>query len=152
MTVEPPENASEEASAGEAGEITFEVEFDDESVVLAVLGGGEEVVLEAVEGEESTFAFAARVRIGDEVVVPPAVRFLVEVVMDDAVAEGGGEDFSNDGVFNDESGAAARRVVASEEVVLEGKEVFGGVKLKIMNVEMVAFTLAGSEVGGVEVG
>lgn len=152
MAVKSPEDAGVEAGAGEAGEVALEVEFDDEGVLLTVVGGGEEVVLEAVESVEGAFVVSTRIGVGEEAGVPPSGAFLVEVVVNDAVAERGGEDFSRDGVFDDEGGAATGGVGAREDGVFESEEVFGGVEFKSVDVGALAFATAGGEVGGVEVG
>ena len=67
--------------------------------------------------------------------------------MDDAVAEGSGEDFSDDGLSGDEGDAAGGNVGAIEDGVAEVDEVFESVHFEDVFVAGGALALAGGEVG-----
>ena len=82
--------------------------------------------------------------------VPPVGADVEEEMMDDAVAEGGGDDFAGDGVLNDEGDAAAGMIITAEDAVAEVNEVFHIVEFKAMFVYGVFLAFAGGEVGGPE--
>lgn len=75
------------------------------------------MVCEALLAIECTFAFAARIGIGDETTVPPFSATIIKKMMNDAVAKGCGDDFANDGVMNDESDAATRFIKAAHNAI-----------------------------------
>ena len=131
----------------QAHKVALDVKFGDEGGAGVVRGGLTEVAGEALLAVEGAFALAAGVGIGDEAAVPPVGADVEEEMMDDAVAEGGGDDFAGDGVLDDEGDAAAGMIITAEDAVAEVNEVFHIVKFKAVLVYGVFLAFAGGEVG-----
>lgn len=124
LTVEAPTNALVEFIMVEAHEIALDVEFDNEGGTGVVFGGAANVGGEALLAEEGAFADAAGVGVDDEATIPPIGADVIEEVVDDAVAEGRGDDLANDRIADDEGDAAAGRVAALDDAVAEINEIF----------------------------
>lgn len=99
-----------------------------------------DVVLEAFDAEEDAFIYATRVGVVNEVVVPPFVDGVEEEMVDDAVAEGGGENLADDWLVDDVGGATRGLVGSVEEILFEGGEILKSVKLEDVLVVGLAFT------------
>ncbi len=131
----------------EAHEIALDVEFDDKSAFAVVVGGLANMKSEALLAIERAFALAARIGVGLEAAVPPLGADVVEEVVDDAIAEGRGDNLADDGVANDEGDPAAGFVVALDDAVAQGNNVFHVVEFETMLVDSFAFALARVSVG-----
>lgn len=119
LTVETPADTLVKFAVVEAHEVALDVEFDDEGGAGVILGCAANVGGEALLAEESAFADAAGIGIDDEAAIPPAGADVIEKVVNDAVAERGGDDFADDGITDDESDAAAGFVAALDDAVAE---------------------------------
>ena len=74
--------------------------------------------------EEGAFADTTGVRVDDEPAVPPIGADVIKEVMNDAVAEWGGNDFADDWIADDEGDATAGFITALDDAVAEKNEVF----------------------------
>jgi len=140
LAVEAPTNAFVKFVMVEAHKIALDIEFDDEGGASVIFGGAADVGGEALLAEESAFADTARIRVDEEAAIPPVGANVVEKVMDDAIAERGGDDFADDGVVDDEGDAATGLVAALDDAVAEENQVFHIVELEAVFVD--SFTLA----------
>ncbi len=113
----------------------MDVEFDRESLASIVLGDLANVVSEAFLAVKCTLADAAGIRISTKTAIPPFRADIEEEMMNHAVAKGGGNNFADDWVVNDEGDAAAGFVVMTDEAVAEIDNIFHGVKFKLVLVD-----------------
>lgn len=132
LAFETPENAPEKEFVVEAHEVTLDVEFDGKGGFGIIIGGAADVGGEALLAVEGAFILAAGIGVGDKAAIPPIGADIEEEVVDDAVAKGGGDDFADDRVMNDEGDAAAGLVVMADEAVAEIDNIFHGVKFKLV--------------------
>lgn len=144
LAVEAPADALVEFVVVETHEIALNVEFDDESRAGMVESGAADVGGEALLAEEGAFADAAGVRINDEAAVPPISADIIEEMVDDAVAEGCGDDFADDWVADDEGDAAAGLIAALDDTVAQVDEVFHVVEFETVLVDSFALAFAGA--------
>lgn len=144
LAVETPTNTFVKFVMVETHKITLDVEFDDEGGASVIFGGTADVGGEALLAEESAFADTARIGVDEEAAVPPVGANVVEKVMDDAIAERGGDDFADDGIVDDEGDAATGFVAALNNAVAEENQVFHIVELKAVFVDSLALAFAGA--------
>ncbi len=97
--------------------------------------------------EESALVFATRIRIDDEMTIPPVSTSIKKEMVDNTVAKGRGDDFAHDGVVDDESDAPRRSVIAPENAVAQGDEIFEDINFESMFVESAQFAEASAEIG-----
>lgn len=142
LAFESPEDAFVEEIVIQAHEIALDVEFDGKSLAGVVFGDLANVVSEAFLAVKCAFADAAGIGISTKTAIPPFRADIEEEMMNHAVAKGGGDDFADDGVVNDEGDAAAGFVVMTDEAVAEINDVFHGIELELMLVNGRAFALA----------
>lgn len=107
-------------------------------------------MIEAANAVEGAFCEATGVTVGDEMGVPPGTDDVEEEVMNDAVAEVGGEDFALDGVMDDESGGLAGRVGAVVDFAGEVGDFGVGRGLEGADAGLGALAAAGVKVGAME--
>ena len=74
---------------------------------------------ETVNAVPSALADATRVTVGNESPIPPFGDAVEKKVMDDAIAEGGGEDFPDDWFSGDKGDASRRNISAVNDTVSE---------------------------------
>lgn len=117
LAVETPTNTFIKFAVVETHEVALNIEFDDESGTGVILGGTADMSGEALLAEEGAFADAARIGVDNEAAVPPAGANVIKEMMYDAIAEGGGDDFADDGVADDEGDTAAGFVTALDNTV-----------------------------------
>lgn len=117
LAVETPTDAFVEFAVVEAHEVALDVEFDDESRAGVIFRGATDVGGEALLAEEGAFTDAAGVGVDEKAAVPPVSADIIKKVMDDAVAERGGDDFADDGIVDDKSDAAAGFVAALDDAI-----------------------------------
>lgn len=117
LAVETPTNTFVKFAVVETHEVALNIELDDESGAGAIFGGAADVSGEALLAEEGAFADAARIGVDNEAAVPPAGTNVIKEMVNDAIAEGGGDDFADDGVANDEGDTAAGFVAALDNTI-----------------------------------
>lgn len=117
LAVKTPTNTFVKFAVVETHEVALNIEFDDESGTGVILGGTADMSGEALLAEEGAFADAARIGVDNEAAVPPAGANVIKEMMYDAIAEGGGDDFADDGVADDEGDTAAGFVTALDNTV-----------------------------------
>lgn len=144
LAVEAPTNAFIKFVMVEAHKIALNIEFDDESRAGMIFGGTADVGGEALLAEESTFADATRIGVDEKAAVPPVGTNIVKKVMDDAIAERGGDDFADDGVVDNESDAATGFVAALDDAVAEENQVFHIVEFEAVFVDGLALAFTGA--------
>lgn len=144
LAVEAPTNAFVKFVMVEAHKIALNIEFDDEGGASVIFGGAADVGGEALLAEESAFADTARIGVDEEAAVPPVGANVVEKVMDDAIAERGGDDFADDGVVDDKSDAATGFVAALDNTVAEENQVFHIVEFEAVFVDGFALAFTGA--------
>lgn len=137
-------------AAVEAHEIALKVQFSNESFSSVIVGGAAKVLFEGLDAAEGALIVATAKRSVDKAAVPPFVGNIVEEMMDDTVAEGGGEDFAANGTANKKSDAATRLVGAIYDGIAEIHEIFGIVYFEAVLVISLAFTSAGFEISSTE--
>lgn len=147
LAVEAPANTLVEFAVVEAHEVALDVELDDESGAGVIFCGATDVGGEALLAEKGAFADTTGVGIDDEAAIPPVGANIIKEVMNDAVAERGGDDFADDGIVDDESDAAARFVATLDDAVAKKNEVFHVVQLEAMLVDGFALAFASAIVG-----
>ena len=119
LAVETPADAFVELAVVETHKIALDVELDDESGAGVIFRGATDVGGEALLAEESAFADATGVGVDEKTTVPPVGADVIEEVMDDAVAERGGDDFADDGIVDNEGDATAGFVATLNDAVAE---------------------------------
>ncbi len=124
LAVKTPADAFVELAMVEAHEVALDVEFDDEGGTSVILRCATDMGGKALLAEESAFADAAGVRVDDEAAVPPVGADVIEEMVNDAVAEWGGNDFADDWIADDEGNAAAGFITALDDAVAEENEIF----------------------------
>lgn len=117
LAVEAPTDALVKFAVVETHEITLDIELDDEGGTGVILGGSADVSGEALLAEEGAFADTARIGVDNEAAVPPAGANVIKEMVNDAIAEGGGDDFADDGIANDEGDTAAGPVAALDNAI-----------------------------------
>ena len=147
LVVKPPEDALVKFLMAEADKITLNIEGDDKSWLSVIAGGEAEVMSEALLAIEDAFADATRVRIGNEAAVPPTSVEIVEKMVNDAVAEGSGDNLARDGVVDDKSYATVGPIDAADDAVAQELNVLHVVELEAVLVDGLTLTLAGDFVG-----
>lgn len=147
LSFETPEDASIEEVVVEAHEIALNVELDGESLASVVFGDLADMMGKTFLSIEGAFADATGVGIGAEATVPPLGADIKKKVVNDAVAERGGDDFTDDGVMDDKGDAATGFVVMADETVAEINNVFHGVEFELMLIDGLAFAFASDVVG-----
>jgi len=135
LPLEAPEDAFVEEIVIEAHEIALNVKFDGEGLASVVFGSLTDVVGETFLAIKRAFADATRVGVGAETAIPPFGTDVKQEVVDDAVAERGGDDFADDGVVDDESDTAAGLIIMTDEAVTEVNDIFHGIELELMLVD-----------------
>lgn len=144
LLFETPENAAVEFIMVQTHEISLNVEFDGESGLGVILRGLADVASKALLAVERTLAFATGVGIGNEAAIPPFGAAIIEKMMDDTVTEGCSDDFTDDGVVDDEGDAAARFIKTTYDTIAEINGVFHGIELITVFVDSVLFAFSGS--------
>lgn len=124
LAVKSPADAFVELAVVEAHEISLDVELDDEGGASVIFRGAADVSGETLLVEEGAFADTTGVRVDDEPAVPPIGADVIKEVMNDAVAEWGGNDFADDWIADDEGDATAGFITALDDAVAEKNEVF----------------------------
>ena len=117
LAVETPADAFVEFAVVEAHEVALNIEFDDESGAGVILGGAADMSGEALLAEEGAFADTTGIGVDNEAAVPPAGTNVIKEMMNDAIAEGGGDDFADDGIADDEGDTAAGLVTALDNTI-----------------------------------
>lgn len=147
LAVETPVNPFDELAVAEVDEVTFDIEDDGEGGLSVIESGLADVLGEALLAEEDAFAEAAGVGVSDEAAVPPVGADIEEEVVNDAITEGRSDDLADDWIVDDESDAAARAVMAADDTIAQGDDIFHVVEFETMLVDGFAFALAGDFVG-----
>lgn len=76
-----------------------------------------DVVSEALLAVEDAFIIATGIRIGTETAIPPFSAEIIKKVVDDAVAEGCGDNLAGNRVMNNEGDATIRVIGATNNTV-----------------------------------
>ena len=117
LAVETPTNTFIKFAVVETHEVALNIEFDDEGGAGVILGGAADVSGEALLAEEGAFADAAGIGVDNEAAVPPAGTNVIKEMVNDAIAERGGDDFTDDRVADDEGNAATGFVTALDNAI-----------------------------------
>lgn len=150
LLFQTPEDPFVEFLMIQAHKISLDVKLDSVGGDGVILGDLTEVMSEALLTIECAFAFATGIGIGDETPVPPFRANIEEKMVHDAVAEGCGDDFSNHGVADNKSHAAAGLIVAAHDTIAQVDGIFHGIELVAMLVDSMAFAFACGIVGDPE--
>lgn len=94
--------------------------------------------------------FAACIAVMDEATFPFWFQVADEEVMDDAVAEIGGEDLSELRAFRDKAGRRKGAVGAGFQLLLQSDEVSLGLELKLQGATAAALTPAAAQVSPIK--
>ena len=116
----------------EMHKIALDVDFDHTGrfCVLEVMANLTNFLIKTTDGVVGTFVLAARVAIGKEVAFPVIVDFHVDVVMNDAIREGCGENLTDNGLVGDESDTLRGYIFARVDGGGEFLEVVDGVEIE----------------------
>ena len=108
------------------------------------------MVIEAANAKIGTFMIATAVGIADEAAIPPVANVVKNEMVDNTVAEGGGENLANDGLLSDKGDAAARMIMLGEDVAAELVDILDEVSFEFKLVAGFEFVFAGFVKGGME--
>ncbi len=117
LLFEPPENALIKFFVVQAHEIALDIEFDGIGGECVILGDLADVAGETFLTVEGAFILAARIRVGNETAVPPIGTNIEKKMMNDTVAKGRGDDFADDGIFDNESDTTAGMIMTTNETI-----------------------------------
>ena len=95
----------------------MDVKLDSEGGCVVIVGDLANVVKESFLAEEGAFADAAGIGVDNEAAVPPAGTNVIKEMVNDAIAERGGDDFTDDRVADDEGNAATGFVTALDNAI-----------------------------------
>lgn len=147
LTLEAPKDAFIKEIVTHAHKVALDVEFDTKGGLSVIVGDTTDVGGETLLSVKSAFVDATRIRVGDEMAIPPVAAKVKQEVVDDTVAERGGDDFAHDGVADDESDATARKISAVKDVLAKGIEAFDVAELETMLVDSMTFATTSALVG-----
>ena len=107
--------------------------------------------LESFHRRVVSLVFAAGIAVVDEAPFPSWFQVANEEVMDDAVAEMGGEDLPEFRALRDKAGRRKGAVGAGLQFLLQSDEVFLGLELKLRGAAAAAFALSAVHVRPIKV-
>ena len=112
--------------------VALDVDFDHTGrfCVLEVMANLTNFLIKTADGVVGAFVFATGVAIREEMTLPIIVDFHVDVVMDDAVGEGCGENLTDNGLVGDESDTLRGYIFARVDGGGEFLEVVDGVEIE----------------------
>ncbi len=128
-----------------------DVQVHEKCVAGAVVARLAHKFLESSYSRVISLAFAAGIAVVDEAPFPSGLQVPDEEVMDDAVAEMGGEDLPGFRALRDKAGRRKGAVGAGFQLLLQFDEVSLGLELKLQGATAAAFALAAVHVRPIKV-
>ncbi len=119
LMVKTPNDTLAQLLVTETDKITLNVKGDCEGGLSVIVGDFTDVFGEALLAIEDAFAFATRVRIGAETLIPPIGGETIEKMVDDAVAKRSSNDFAGNRVVDDKSNAATGAINPTENAIAQ---------------------------------
>ena len=112
--------------------IALNVDFDHTGrfCVLEVMANLTNFLIKTTDSVVGAFVFATGVAIREEMTLPIIVDFHMDIVMDDAVGEGCGENLTDNGLVGDESDTLRGYIFARVDGGGEFLEVVDGVEIE----------------------
>jgi hypothetical protein len=104
-------------------------------------------MLQPLNAEQCSLTLAARIRIVNESRFKDGLQLIIEIMMDDSVAERCREDFPLDRVVDDEADAAARGVCAATDIFIQRDDILRESALELHLGCRVAFVVACRVIG-----
>ena len=147
LLFEAPKYAVVKKVVVETHEIALNIELDREGLAGIVFGGLANMMSETFLSVERSFADTTRIRVGAKMSIPPISADIIEKMVDDAITERGGNDFSGDGVMDDEGDAATGFIIMTNEAITKVDDVFHGAEFELMLIDGLAFALASGIIG-----